>query len=302
MKILIAGLKKNSQLKRLQEEAKTKGHEVFGCFASELTILCKGKDFIPSLRGKDLTQYDLIYLIVGKRRWEWYAACQYLHKRYKTIIVNSKVIDPSYKLYLTPAMNYLRQGEEGLTYPKSALIFSEKSIDSILTNFSFPLIVKTSQGRQGRGVYRVETEGQLREVVKKLEADEKVIAIVVREFIPNDGDIRIFTIGYKAVGAMRRIPPKGEFRSNISQGGRGEKFELDNYPEIRNIAEKAAEITRTEIAGVDIIIDKETGKPYILEVNPSPQFAGLEKFTGANIGEEMIKYFENLYINKNSAR
>ncbi|BCX15035.1 MAG: hypothetical protein KatS3mg088_718 [Patescibacteria group bacterium] len=60
---------------------------------------------------------------------------------------------------------------------------------------------------------------------------------------------------------MKRMPTReGEFRSNISQGGKGESFDLEKYPEIKDLAEKAAKVTRTEIAGVDIIINKSTGK------------------------------------------
>ena len=62
----------------------------------------------------------------------------------------------------------------------------------------------------------------------------------------------------------------------------------------KELAEKAAQITKTEIAGVDIIINKETGELYILEVNPAPQFEGLEKYTGVNVAVTIIEYFESL--------
>jgi glutathione synthase/RimK-type ligase-like ATP-grasp enzyme len=29
-----------------------------------------------------------------------------------------------------------------------------------------------------------------------------------------------------------------------------------------------------------------------LEINPSPQFEGFEKYTGVNVGEKIIEYFE----------
>ena len=154
------------------------------------------------------------------------------------------------------------------------------------------MIIKTAEGRQGKGVFKVDSKVELEKAVEELPQESP--AFVVREFIPNDGDIRIFTIGYKAIGAMKRTPREGDFRSNISQGGSGEPYELDKYPEIKELAEKVSKITKTEIAGVDIIIHKETGKPYILEVNPGPQFTGLEKYTGVNAAGEIIKYFEKL--------
>lgn len=295
MKILIAGLKENIQVNRLIEEGVKRGHEVEGCLSTELTIVSDKDNYQVSLRGKDLESYDLIYLMVSKRRWEWYTAASYLDKKKGTVIVNQKVVDPTYNYYLTPAIDYLRQTEEGLSYPKSAVIYSAKSLDSVLTGFEFPLIIKTSAGRQGKGVYKADSKEQLVSIVSKMEKDELVPSMVIREFIPNDGDIRVFTVGYKAIGAMKRTPKEGDFRSNISQGGSGAVFNLNDNPEVRSLAEKAAEVTRTEIAGVDIILNKDTKEPYILEINPGPQFEGLEKFTQVNAAEEIIKYFESLY-------
>ena len=294
MRILIVGLVRNPQLKRIKEEGKKRGHTVEGCYTSELTIYSTPDIFKPTLRGKEL-KYDLIYLwAVGKRRWEWYTAVNFLNRQMRTIIVNKKVIDSSYNYYLTPASDYLKQTENLLPFPKSALVFDSKSVRSVIDNFEFPLIVKISEGRQGRGVFKVDSPEEVEKVIE--ENKQKSPSFVIREFIPNDGDIRVFTVGYKAIGAMKRVPTKkDEFRSNISLGGRGEKFDLEKYPEIRNIAEKLSEVIATEIAGVDIMVNKNTGKPYILEINPGPQFTGFEKYTGINAAEEIIKYFETLY-------
>jgi RimK family alpha-L-glutamate ligase len=293
MRILIVGLVNNEQLKRLSEEGEKRGHKVDGCFASELTIVAGNSIFEPTLRGRSLVGYDLIYLwSVGKRRWEWYTAAYFLSKKNKTEIVNKKCVSEENLYFLTPAIDYLDQVESNIPFPYSAIIFSQKSVDSVIKRFKFPLILKTSGGRQGRGVFKI---NDLIELKKKVgELIEENPSVVVREFIPNDGDIRIFTVGYKAVGAMKRTPPKGDFRSNISQGGIGENFELNKYPEIKNIAERISEITKTEIAGVDIMINKNDGKPYVLEINPGPQFLGIEKYTGLNIAGEIIKYFESL--------
>ncbi len=295
MKILIAGLVTNIQLLRLQEEGGKLGHQVEGCYAADLILECKTNGFDAFLAdGRHLKDYNLIYLMVGNRRWEWYTAASYLAENFGTLIVNRKTVEAGYKYYLTPAIDYLRQTQNNLPYPASCVVFNKKGAEAVIGKFNYPLIVKTSAGRQGRGVYLCHNFDEVKNAIEEIH-HTGVKAVVIREFIPNDGDLRIFTVGFKAIGAMKRVPTReGEFRSNISQGGRGEKFELDNYPEIKKIAENAAKVSRTEIAGVDIIINKDTGKPYILEVNPSPQFEGLEKYTGVNAALEIIKYFESL--------
>jgi len=293
MNILIVGLKNNDQLVRLKKEGEKRGHQIKGVLTSELVIRTGRNNFDPTLRGEPMTQYDLIYLwTLGKRRWEWYTACYWLSLK-GVKIVYQKTVSPDYLYYLTPAIDYLRQYQNNLPFPKSAIVFNARSVSSILGDFEFPLIMKVSEGRQGKGVFKVENEAELKAKINELK--DVSSSFVVREFIPNDGDVRVFTVGYKAIGAMKRMATReGEFRSNISQGGVGENFDLKNRPEIREIAEKLSEITRTEIAGVDIIINKDTGQPYILEINPGPQFTGFEKYTGVNAALEIIKYFEKI--------
>ncbi|OGM14432.1 hypothetical protein A3A76_04555 [Candidatus Woesebacteria bacterium RIFCSPLOWO2_01_FULL_39_23] len=298
MKILVVGLVENEQMDRLWREGYKRGHNIVGCYSSELVVLAELNNFLPTLRSKKIEDFDLLYFWApGKKRWDWYATANYLHKKYSMIVVNKKNLgryNPSIleDLYV--------QSDSGIDFPKSAVIFSVKSVNSIVGNFKFPVIVKMANGKQGKNVYKVENKKELKEVVAKLEKDTGE-AIVIREFIPNDGDIRVFTIGYKAVGAMKRTPKEGEFRSNISQGGTGSKFDLSKYSNIKKLAEKASIAAGVEIAGVDVIIDLRDNKPYILEVNPGPQFMGIEKYTGINIAGKIINYFEELY-SKNGKR
>ena len=291
MKFLIVGLKENPQLKRLQEEGKKRHHQVDGCLSADLLVYAGNDDFLVKLKdGRKLTDYDLIYLwAMGKRRWEWYLAAYLLGKEQGVQIVNEKVILEDYFYCLTPAADYLKQTSANISYPKSVVFFPGDKVEDKI-KLSFPMIVKTSGGRQGRGVYKVNNKEELKWVIEENKEDKT--SLVARELIPNDGDIRVFTVGYRAIGAMKRTPKKGEFRSNISQGGSGEEFDMAQYPQVRNIAEELSRITKTEIAGVDIMIHQKTKEPYVLEINPGPQFTGLEKYTSANAALEIIKYFE----------
>lgn len=290
MKILVVGLVKNPQLIRLQEEAQKLGHSVDGCYASDLIITASPEKFAPIIKNKTLSDYQLIYLwTTGKRRYEWSVTANYAHKKFGTVIVNHKVIDPTYQYFLTPASEYEKQTDNGLNYPASAVIFNYAGFKAVADQFAFPLIIKTSAGRQGRGVFKVNSPEELKAVIK--ESQDESPAFVVRQFIDNDGDLRIFTVGYKAIGAMKRTPKLGDFRSNISQGGAGSNFDLTTHPEIVSMAEKISALTRTEIAGVDIMLEKNTNRPFILEINPGPQFTGFEKYTGTNAAKAILDYF-----------
>lgn len=295
MKILLPGIVKAYQAERLRVEGEKRGHTVEGCYAQELVLRVDNAAFVPEVFGKKLSEYDLMCLYVGKRRWEWYLAAYYLSKIYGTVVVNNCVVSPTPYSYLSPAASYLKQTETGLPFPKSAVLYSVGAFDFVSADFSYPFVVKPAWARKGKGVELVRNRKEFEAAARAaMIANPASPAYVVREYIPNDGDLRIFTVGYKAIAAMRRIPHPGDFRSNISQGGRGELFDLSLNPEIVGVAERLSSEMKIEIAGVDIIIHRETGKPYILEINPSPQFEGLEKYTGVNAAGAIIKYFESL--------
>lgn len=290
MRILIVGQAEHQYL-RLKEEGEKRGHEVENCNTRELIITADQNDFDVQLKKHNISRYDVLYLLtLGDRKWDWFVAAQYLHKKFGTIIVNEKIVDSSYSYFLTSTTDYWKQSDLHLPFPKSAVIFSKSSVKEIAGDFDFPVIVKHAGSRKGKGVFKI---GSVEELETFVETHKKLTpSFIVRELIPNDGDVRVFCVGYKAIGAMKRTPHEGDFRSNISQGGMGEPFDLKKNLNVRDIAQQAAEATRTEIAGVDIIINKETGEPYILEINNGPQFVGLEEYTDTNAAEEIIKYFE----------
>jgi len=292
MKILIVGLVKNEQVNRLRQEAEKRGHSLEGAYPSDLVIYSDSGKFEPTLKGKTI-DHDVIYLwATGEKAWEWITVGYFLNKTRGTKIVNYKTIDPLYLYALSPAIDYLKQVENNLPFPKSVIIFKSNIIDDVMKDFKYPVIVKSSVGKQGKGIYKVESVEEIKKIID--ENKEDTPSFIIREFIPNDGDIRVFTIGYKAIGAMKRTPKKGDFRSNISQGGTGESYDLSKNFLVQEIAEKISKIMRTEIAGVDIMLHAETNKPYILEINPGPQFLGLEKYTNINTALEIVKYFESL--------
>jgi len=293
MNILIVGIVNNPQAARLQEEAEKRGHTLTRCYSTDLLINSSVEQFEAKIAGVDISRIDVMYLMaISKRRHEWVLAANFFKQKNKIQIVNDKLTGSALDSNPAPAVDYYFQYRIGLPFPKSAIVFNYKSFDQIKSEFSYPMIIKSSNGRQGKGVHLINSAEEARKVFQENKDNET--SLVVREYIPNDGDIRVFTVGYKAIGAMKRTPPEGDFRSNISVGGQGAVFDLTANPLVQNIAENASKITKTQIAGVDIMLHKETGKPYILEVNPGPQFTGLEKFTGVNAAGKIIEYFESL--------
>jgi RimK family alpha-L-glutamate ligase len=297
MKFLVVGLLKGSQITRLGEEAKAAGHEVFGCRTDELTIRSSGEVFEPFVRNKKLSDFDLVYLCAGvesKKRYEWYVACDFLRNHTRTQIVNEVAAITGGEYYPLQTWFYLKLFEEGIPQPYTYTIYNFDELRIAGKSLKFPMVLKFSETHQGKGIFLVKSLRDVKNVISQHPGQ----TYLLREFIPSNGDIRIFVVGEKAIGAMRRTPRVGEFRSNISVGGKGEKLDLAANGSIRELAEKSAKATGIEVAGVDIIINKKTGQHYVLEVNTGPQFNGLERYTGTNVASEIVKYFVKKCQNK----
>ena len=171
---------------------------------------------------------------------------------------------------------------EGLPVPKYSLVNGEESLDRALEEIGgkFPVVMKLLSGTQGIGVSIVDSYASLKSVyqtIAKLNPDSEIL---IQEKIDSDFDIRIQVIVKKfdplnqdgsnciILGSMKRQAVEKDFRTNYSLGGEVSSYDIDEN--LAKIACDAANTVGCHWCGVDIMIDSETGNPYILEVNSSP--------------------------------
>jgi len=151
----------------------------------------------------------------------------------------------------------------------------------------YPVVVKSVSGRQGAGVRRIADAGAMaRQTVSLLTPQH---GLVVQRYVStqNRRDVRVLIIGGELVCAAALTPAVAEFRANFHLGGQIRTATLDADTE--QIAVAAAAAIGCDIAGVDIMIDG-SGQPYIVEVNYSPGFKGLEAASGLDIAKRMIRF------------
>jgi len=114
--------------------------------------------------------------------------------------------------------------------------------------------------------------------------------VIVQEFIEeaNGADLRVFVVGDKVVGAMKRQAREGEFRSNLHRGGTAKKVKLSRNEELTALG--AAKSLGLGVCGVDLL--QSSRGPLVLEVNSSPGLEGIEGATNYNVAREIIKFIE----------
>ena len=145
-------------------------------------------------------------------------------------------------------------------------------------------VYKPLFGSKGVGITRLNDKAFAENVLYTLGRLNKVFYL--QEFIEHyNRDIRILVMGNRVVAGMYRVGDN--WKTNINAGAKAEPLEVSK--ELENLAIKAAQVTKTAIAGVDIV---ESDRGYlVLEVNSIPGFTALQKVSDVNIAEEMISYF-----------
>lgn len=193
----------------------------------------------------------------------------------------------------------------GLPVPKTALIPTEESIEDAIDRVGgkFPVVVKLLSGTQGIGVSIIDSMSSLKSVYQTFKKLDSKSEILVQQKIDSDADIRIQVLtkkfnpakpddeNSKIIGAMQRNVIKGDFRTNYSLGGSVEAIELT--PELEDTAKSAAATVGCNWCGVDIILDKDNGKPYILEINSSPGTKGMISVNGEEFVDDIIDYISD---------
>lgn len=175
----------------------------------------------------------------------------------------------------------------GIDIPKTVMVSDPSQIHRALAIVGGPpAVLKVVKGTQGIGVILAETEQAALTVLETFW--NLGMNILVQEFIEeSEGrDIRALVVGDRVVTAMRRQAGIGEFRSNVHRGGTGTVVDLpESY---RTAALEATRVMELQLAGVDML-ESQIG-PKVLEINSSPGFEGLERWTGVDIASAIIEY------------
>ncbi len=151
----------------------------------------------------------------------------------------------------------------------------------------FPLILKELYGSFGRQVYLINNRQELADKINALGAK----GFLMQEFIEHSRgrDIRVNVVGDNVVSSMLRYSETGDFRSNITNGGKMKKYEADD--DQKAIALKACHALGLDFAGVDVLFG-EDDEPLICEVNSNPHFKSSLECTGIDMSKLILNHIK----------
>ncbi|RJX29710.1 MAG: glutathione synthase [Desulfarculus sp.] len=150
--------------------------------------------------------------------------------------------------------------------PETHISRDPTRLRKIIDEFGGEMVVKPLSRSRGEGVIKVSSADRdnlnslIHYYVHSYLPYPQREVIMVQEYlheVKEQGDVRIMLLGGEIVGAMRRIPAEGDFRTNIHAGARPAKHEItETDRRICRIIKPRLLADGLVFVGIDIIGDK----------------------------------------------
>ena len=178
--------------------------------------------------------------------------------------------------------------QAGLPIPKTMLTRFPCKAELVEKVVGFPCVLKVVTGSHGAGVYLCENAKQFEDLSELISSLDGKTSMIIQEYIKfSEGrDLRVIVVGGRVIGAMQRTSTDGSFKANISRGGKGEPYDVDD--EMEMLAIQVAKVLDLDVAGVDLLFHNDGYR--ICEANSSPGFKGFEQALGINIPQKIFDY------------
>ena len=249
--------------------------KVTKAYYSDLEFIFQDDQVSILHKGRDLKEFSIVWLSSYWTTRDLASAVkQYLdfHK-----IPTTYIEDNTSKI--TDALNFSLENirTPDTYYVKDSIILNH--LDDVEKVCGYPMIMKATKGFGGLNAKLINSRKELTETIANR---DQSLQYMFQRFIKNDYDWGVMVANGKVVSGERSYPKIGEFRNNSSIGATEIFADIETIPEeVKEIALDGARALGLFWSRADILIDKTTNKPYLLEVN---RFPGITKLSTEVLG------------------
>jgi RimK family alpha-L-glutamate ligase len=149
----------------------------------------------------------------------------------------------------------------------------------------YPCVVKECFGSFGQQVYLAGNREELIEITRKIGGKP----MLFQEFIESSRgrDLRLQVVGDKVIASMYRYSDQGDFRANITSGGKMKPYTPSKEQE--ELALLCCKTMGLDFAGVDLLFGKN-GETLVCEVNSNAHFKNIYECTGVNAADAILEH------------
>jgi len=287
----------------MMEAAQARGHSLFVYTTDTLAmdesrVFARGRDVsvqrtkgdharLGDWRRVELSEFDVILLRQDPPfDMNYIDSTFFLEKVHpRTLVVNDPVSvrNAPEKLFVTDFPDL---------QPPTLITADREAIAEFRTRHG-DVVLKPLNGKGGSGVTRHLADDPNLDALLEIHAELSPEPVILQKFLPSvtKGDKRILLIDGEPVGAINRVPQKGQIRSNLAVGGRAEAVELT--PRDREICAAIGPQLKARgllFVGIDVIGE------WLTEINvTSPTGAvALKTFSGVDAADILWQRVEAL--------
>jgi ribosomal protein S6--L-glutamate ligase len=180
-----------------------------------------------------------------------------------------------------------RLSRAGVPVPETVMVSNpvdESKLADAYDRLEPPVVIKPNSTTRGVGVAKATDLDSLLGIADYLDLVHDFHATgdksyLVQEYLPGATDYRVMVLDGEYIGAVeRRLPDEaveaGQWKHNVHRGAEASRVDLD--PELRDLAERAADVLDIPFLGVDLLVTDE--RCVVNETNARPTIDDASKY------------------------
>ncbi len=231
---------------------------------SNLQFSFRNGDVSVKLKGKDLKEFSFAWL-------SSYWASRTMVYAIKLYLDHYGIAHTFAEKSTSKLTDLIKFAFKGICMPDT--FFTNKTritddADELEKVCGYPMIMKDIRGSRGKDSALINNREELFAKTADLPKSKKFL---FQQFIPNEYDWGVLVADGVVVSGEKSYRNAGEFRNHALHGAKEVFVPVDEIPAgVKEMALKASKALGLSWSRSDILINKNTGKAYLLEVNRAP--------------------------------
>ena len=282
---VVASDRREWHVQQLMGELTERGVESY-VFPATRFLSRVGSEDRVSVRGYPIDDYDAVIVrkVPGGTAERVFYRMDVLHRLEDLgvyVINPAESIERAVDKYYTSTL----LEDAGIRTPRTVVTERFDEATRAFEELGGDVVLKPLFGSLGMGMTRISDPDVAYRVFRALDLTQGVYYL--QEFIPHGNrDIRAFVVGGEVVASMLRTSE--DWKTNISAGGSAEPYDLEK--ELQELSLRATETLGLDYSGVDILRSEVDGEAYVVELNSTPGWQGLQTVTDKNIAGAIVDF------------
>lgn len=258
---------------------------------SEISIFVGAGEVAIKHNGLNLEKFDLVYFrrIGNKNLSIANVICDYLAKRGTEFIDKALQVEGRGEDKLSN--NYFLSQDKVPVVP----MVSSANWDEIASFVGVPMIAKDIDKQRTEGIFMLKTKEDYDKLINAFPESR----FVFEKFMDIEKEYRLLVMGDKVRTVLAKDKRVYDFKVSAPEGIPEEYSDPDSIPaDLKAMAVKSAQTLGLQVAGVDLMVEKTSGKPFIIEVNRGPGITNEVEISPEL--PELAKYLQEKLANSKS--